>query len=158
MALQSDLQAPLVEGLYLLEKYPGKGGWTYVRIPEIAPDPHAHFGWVRVKGNIDHIAFEGFKLMPMGNGQLFFSVKKAWRKLLNKEAGDWVQIRLFADPISTTIDPAFEACLRDLPAVWARFESLSEADRNHYVIGWNEAKSETDKANWAAAVMQKLDV
>ena len=27
---------PLVDKEYLLEKYPGKGGWTYARIPEIA--------------------------------------------------------------------------------------------------------------------------
>ena len=31
---------------YLLEKSPGKGGWTYTVIPEILPDKNAPFSWV----------------------------------------------------------------------------------------------------------------
>jgi len=28
-------EKPLVNRKYLLEKYPGKGGWTYAAIPEV---------------------------------------------------------------------------------------------------------------------------
>jgi hypothetical protein len=38
---------PLVNKEYLLEKSPGKGGWTYTVIPEILPDPKSPFGWVK---------------------------------------------------------------------------------------------------------------
>ena len=34
-------EQPLVDKEYLLEKFPGKGGWTYAMIPEVLQDPHA---------------------------------------------------------------------------------------------------------------------
>jgi len=37
---------PLLNKKYLLEKFPGKGGWTYAAIPEILQDKHSHFGCV----------------------------------------------------------------------------------------------------------------
>lgn len=145
-----------VDGPYLLEKYPGKGGWTYAQVPEIQPDPHAHFGWVRVKGSIDHILFEGFKLMPIGNGQLFFSVKKAWRQQLGKEAGDWVHLRLYPDPEPKTLDPEFEACLRDIPEVWMRYNQLSEVEVAALIKGWHQAKSDPEKVHWIAKTLEML--
>jgi hypothetical protein len=44
---------PLINKNYTLEKFPGKGGWTFARIPEIVKDKKNAFGWVRVKGSID---------------------------------------------------------------------------------------------------------
>lgn len=85
---------PLVNRTYLLEKFPGKGGWTYALIPEIKPDPHAWFGWISVKGTIDDIDLPRCKLMPKGDGQLFLPVNAAMRKKLKKQAGDSVQIVL----------------------------------------------------------------
>ncbi len=38
------MEQALVNKNYLLEKFPGKGGWTYALIPEILPDKHVHFG------------------------------------------------------------------------------------------------------------------
>ncbi len=47
------MEKPLVDKEYLLDKFPGKGGWTYTLIPEIEQDKKAPFGWVKVKGSID---------------------------------------------------------------------------------------------------------
>ena len=44
---------PLINKKYILERFDGKGGWTFARIPEIPQDKHAHFGWVKVRGTID---------------------------------------------------------------------------------------------------------
>ena len=44
---------PLVDKKYLLEKFSGKGGWTFARIPEILQNKNAPFGWVKVRGTID---------------------------------------------------------------------------------------------------------
>lgn len=46
-------EEPLVDKEYLLEKFPGKGGWIYALIPEILQDKYSHFGWVIVNGSID---------------------------------------------------------------------------------------------------------
>jgi len=65
---------PLVDKDYLLQKMPGKGGWTYVMLPEISSDKHTHFGLVKVKGTIDNYEIDNYNLMPMGNGNLILSV------------------------------------------------------------------------------------
>ena len=92
-------EKPLVDKEYLLEKYPGKGGWTYTIIPEILPDSKSPFGWVKVKGSIDGFEINKYHLLPTatGTGQLFLSVKSEIRKKIKKQAGDYVHIILYPD-------------------------------------------------------------
>ena len=77
-------EKPLVDQDYLLQKMEGKGGWTYAAIPEIVQDKHAYFGWIKVRGTIDDYEIANYHLMPMGNGQLFLSVKAEIRKKIGK--------------------------------------------------------------------------
>ncbi len=79
---------PLVNKHYLLERFPGKGGWTFARIPEILQDKKAHFGWVKVRGTIDGFEIRKYHLMPMGNGNLFLQVKAEIRKNNSREKGE----------------------------------------------------------------------
>ena len=81
---------PPVDKLSLLEKFPGKGGWTFTRIPEIPQDKKAHFGWVKVRGTIDGYEIRKYHLMPMGNGTLFLPVKAEIRKHSKKKEGKFV--------------------------------------------------------------------
>jgi hypothetical protein len=37
------MDIPLVDKQYLIEKFEGKGGWTYVMIPEIFEGKKPHF-------------------------------------------------------------------------------------------------------------------
>lgn len=78
---------PLVDKKYLLERFPGKGGWIYTIIPEILPDKHSHFGWVKVKGSIDGFEFKNYHLLPTvkGNGRLFLAIKAEIRKAIKKQ-------------------------------------------------------------------------
>jgi hypothetical protein len=46
-------KASLIEGTFQLEKIPGKGGWTYVRLPGLSSDYRGKFGTVKVSGTID---------------------------------------------------------------------------------------------------------
>lgn len=73
-------EKPLVNSEYLLQKFPGKGGWTYAAIPEILQNKNNPFGWVKIKGSIDGFKLKQYKLMPMGNGKLFLPVKSEIRK------------------------------------------------------------------------------
>ena len=88
---------PLADKKYLLEKSPGKGGWTYTVIPEILPDKKSPFGWVKIKGSIDGFEISNYHLLPTRKGTLFLSVKSAIRKKIKKEAGDYVHIILYPD-------------------------------------------------------------
>lgn len=87
------MNKPLVVKDYQLKKFPGKGGWAYAEIPESAQDKKAPFGQVKVRGKIDFYRLESYKLMPMGNGKLFFPVKAAIRKVIRKQAEDFVKIK-----------------------------------------------------------------
>jgi len=76
------MEESLVNKEYLLEKFPGKGGWTYVAIPEVLQDKHAPFGWVRVKGSIDNYQFKNYHLMPMATVHFSFPLKLLFAKQL----------------------------------------------------------------------------
>jgi len=76
---------PLVDKKYKLEKFPGKGGWTFARIPEILQDKTKPFGWVKVRGTIDGYEIKKYNLMPMGDGMLFLAVRAEIRKKINKK-------------------------------------------------------------------------
>ena len=105
------MENPLIHKKYKLEKFPGKGGWTYVRIPDILPDKKKPFGWLKVKGSIDSYELINYRLAPMGKGGLFLPVKAAIRKIIGKQEGDWVEIILFADNDPLQIPSGFIECL-----------------------------------------------
>lgn len=91
------MEIPLVDHHYLLEKYPGKGGWTYALIPEIQQDKNSYFGWVKVRGTIDGYEIRKCNLMPNGKGNLFLSVRAEIRKAIKKQAGDTIHVVLYSD-------------------------------------------------------------
>ncbi|HPE98130.1 MAG: YdeI/OmpD-associated family protein [Chitinophagales bacterium] len=150
-------EQPLVDKEYLLEKFPGKGGWTYAMIPEVLQDPHAPFGWVQVRGRIDSYTFDHYKLMPMGNGHLFLPVKKSVRKLLKKEAGDTVHVILYADDTPVEITQELLDCfaLED-PKVLKAFRSLSDAEQKRFLEHIYSAKTDDVKTNRIASMISSL--
>ena len=141
-------EKPLVNNTYLLEKIPGKGGWTYAAIPEVLQSKETPFGWVRVKGSIDSYGFKQYKLMPMGNGQLFLPVKAQIRKQIKKEAGDRVKVILYADDSLLEIPEEILACFdNELPSIKKTFRSFSEGQQKAYLKWISAAKREETRAN-----------
>jgi len=75
-----------------LQKSPAKGGWTYAVMPESA----AFFGTkglVKVRGTIDGHPFRA-SFMAMGNGIHMLPIKTEIRRIIGKNAGDTVTIKL----------------------------------------------------------------
>jgi len=147
---------PLVNKRYKLEKYPGKGGWTYAVIPEITPDKRAAFGMVRVKGTIDSYVINRYTLMPMSNGAMFLPVNAAICKQIGKQAGDTVHVILFPDNDPLEVPGEFLMCLEDEPVALAFFNQLPESERKYYVQWIYGAKKEETKANRMAAAINRL--
>lgn len=137
----------LVKSTYLLEKFEGKGGWTFAQIPEILPDKHNHFGWVRVNGFIDDYKIEHYHLMPMGNGKLFLPVKAEIRKKIRKQAGDCIQVVLYADDLPVEIPEELLLCFSDVPGSLQAFKNQSEADQIAQIKWVFSAKTTETKAN-----------
>lgn len=147
---------PLVDKEYLLEKFPGKGGWTYARIPEVEPDKHRHFGWVRVRGTIDNYQFSSYNLQPMGDRTLFLPVKSAIRKKIGKKEGDFVHITLFPDNLPTEIPEELTDCLKDEPEAYERFLLHTDAEQKGFIEWIYSAKSEETKADRIAQTIKKV--
>lgn len=94
--------------------------------------------------------------MPMGNGKLFFPVKAEIRKKINKQAGDWVHIILYADQSSPEIPEDLLICLKDEPDAYKNFLSYTEGEQKAYIDWINAAKKEDTKVKRIAATINKL--
>jgi hypothetical protein len=150
------MQKPLVNKKFVLEKYPGKGGWTYARIPQIVKDKNTPFGWVKVKGTIDGYEIRKYHLMPMGNGGLFLPVKADIRKKIKKEEGDTVHIILFPDKEPLDVPEEMLLCLQDEPQALKFFNSLTESERKFYIQWIYSAKKEETKVDRLGKTIDRL--
>jgi hypothetical protein len=147
---------PLVNKRFRLERFQGKGGWTYARIPEIIQDKSKPFGWVKVRGSIDGFEIRRCHLMPMGNGKLFLPVKAEIRKKIKKHEGDFVHVILYPDNEPLEVPDEMLLCLQDEPAALKFFRSLSESEQNFYIQWVYTAKKEETKIDRLARTVNRL--
>ena len=150
------MSKPIVDNTYRLEKFEGKGGWTYARILEIIQDKTVPFGWVKVKGSIDGYEIKKYHLMPMGEGQLFLPVKAEIRKKIKKEAGDVVHVILYPDTDALEIPAELELCLHDEPRALAFFNKISESEKKYYIDWIYSAKKTETRVNRLAQTISRL--
>jgi len=140
----------------LLEKFPGKGGWTFARIPEIKQDKSNPFGWVKVKGTIDGYEINQYKLMPMGNGQLFLPVKASIRKIIQKEAGDYIMVTLHPDNDPVITPDELLDCLTDEPKAYQQFLRFSEGQQKEYIDWIYTEKKESTRIERMAKTIANI--
>lgn len=150
------MEKPLVNQKHKLEKYPGKGGWTYTVISGISPDKREKFGWVKVKGFIDDYEIKNYRLFPMKDGKMFFPVKAEIRKKINKKDGDWVKIVLFSDNDPVYIPDEFLQCLRDDPQAYETFNNLNESNKKSYIDWIYSSKREETRIDRMAKAVDAL--
>ena len=147
---------PAIENEFRLEKYPGKGGWTYVVLPNITHEKSNAFGWITVNGAIDDYELKETKLWPMKNGNLFLPVKAAIRKAIGKEEGDLVKITLFAE-LPEAVDAAeIIECIKEAPEAYAYFGKLTGNEQKEYIEWILSAKADQTKVDRIVTTIDRL--
>ncbi len=103
---------PFINRALVLEKFPGKGGWTFARIPQEKVDSPDEAGSIRVKGKIDNHAITNYHLMPMSDGVLFLPVKADLRGIIQKDEGDVIFVSLYLDDAEMETPETSLDCLK----------------------------------------------
>ncbi|QBQ41352.1 DUF1905 domain-containing protein [Sphingobacterium psychroaquaticum] len=147
---------PLVDKAFVLEKEMNKCGWTYVRLPELAPSKNTAFGWLRVSGTIEGHEIKKYNLQSMGNGVLFLPVNAQVRKKIKKQIGDLVHITLYEDKIPSQIQEELELCLRDIPQAYTCFLGYSEREKREILEWIYLAKTEEVKLKRMVQAIDKI--
>lgn len=142
---------------YLLQKLPGKGGWTFAAINEIAQDKHAWFGWIKVCGSIDNHQIDNYHLMPMGNGTLMLPVKSEIRKKIGKNEGDWVHLVLYSMELPPVETEDLMVCLKDDPIAYDRFIKLPDNEQSALKEWIFTVKNDATKIERIARLINKLN-
>lgn len=150
------MSKPIVEGIFKLEKFQGKGGWTYIALPALTLNSNTSFGWRRVRGSIDAYNFKNYHLMPMGNGRLFLPVNATIRRQIFKKEGDSVTVVLFEDTDPLEVPDELIICLKDEPKAYQRFMKLGEGYKKEFINWVYAAKREETKASRIAGMIEKL--
>lgn len=150
-------RTPDIQKTGVLKKFPGKGGWTYIEVPEIDPDAHTPFGWVYVSGIINNIKLPVTRLQSMGNGILFLSVNAALRKKLQKEAGDEVNLILYKETNTADSYAELVQCLKEAPEAYIKFLKLPAFTQNGYVHLIHAANGVEEKSQKIVAIIKKLE-
>lgn len=148
---------PLVDQRKVLEKFPGKGGWTYVSLPEIPYENRFPFGMLRVCGSLDGYELGTVRLMPKGKCELFLPVNARIRKVLGKEAGEEVRVKLYKVPTPTEIPEELLACFRDSPGSLERFRSLPSKRQTLYLEDIVDAKSPEKQSAVILRLLRSLE-
>lgn len=147
----------LTDDNFNLEKYPGKGGWTYAILPANIGGGKGPFRWLRVKGTIDGFAIKNYNLMPIADGRLFLPVKAEIRKKIRKEAGEMVRVILYEDHDEMEIPEELILCLKE-GETFQHFQAISESERKAFVTWIYEAKTEKTKVDRITRTIYKLQM
>ena len=149
-------EVPIVDDIYTLQKFPGKGGWTYASLPHLTQNKKNPFGWLTVKGCIDTYEFKKYKLLPIKGNKLFLPVKASVRKIINKKAGDQVHVILYLDESPLEIPEEFLLCLKDEPQAYSNFSMLRESEQKAYLDWIYDVKTEKTKVERINNAIQQL--
>lgn len=121
--------AAVVDDTFTMIKYPGKGGWTYISIPDFGDNKKTRFAYRKINLVIDGLKIDNTSIWKMKNGNYFLPVKAEIRKKIGKQDGDSVRVQLYKVPEVLESDEEILLCLKEEPAALKRWKNLPDEER-----------------------------
>jgi hypothetical protein len=120
-----------------------KTGWSYIEIPaDLAQQLKPGKKSFRVRGMLDGFAVKGMALMPMGDGNFIMALKAEVRKMIHKNAGAMLQVRIEEDTeYKVEVPDDLQECFDFEPEAQDFFNSLPKSHRDYYIKWINGAKT-----------------
>lgn len=135
-----------------------KTGWTYIEISAgIAEklNPGVKKGY-QVKGKLDHYAFKGLNLLPVGEGRFILALKSDIRKKIGKKKGDKLKVELAIDKEQYQVNKELLECLADEPKAEAIFLKMPGSHQKYYSKWIESAKTDQTRAKRIAMAVNSL--
>lgn len=148
----------IFKGKKIIDKFPEKGGWTYVALPEIVQPTNTKMGMLKIKGRVDDCAIYSLHLMPKGNGCLMLPLNQYVRKQIKKRKGDEVYIELYEDHDDTPIPDEFMECLDAEPECKDYFMSLNTSIKRNVIQYIYQAKKQETRDKRIIMFMKRMRV
>jgi hypothetical protein len=149
------MDKPIINKKVKVQKYPGKGGWTYV-ILEYNPVEKRKPLWVRVKGTVNGAEIEQYKIASMRNGLYMLPLKAELRKKQNIKEGDHVDVCLYLDLSEFLVPSEILECLQDFPKALDFFNKMTESNKKYYTEWIAETKNIDTKVNRINKMIDRL--
>ena len=144
-----------------INKFGAKGektGWTYFEVPpdiaqELKPDNKKEF---KVKGKLDKYAIKRTSLIPMGGGRFIMALNADMRKAIGKKEGAMLEVQLAEDKSDFVFNADFIECLKDEPAAYTHFQSLTGSHQRYFSKWIDSAKTDPTKTKRIAMAVNAL--
>lgn len=149
------MDKPIINKKVKVQKYPGKGGWTYV-ILEYNPSEKGNSLWLKVKGTVNGAEKEQYKLASMKNGLYMLPLKAEIRKKYNIKEGDMVDVCLYLDNSDLLVPEEILECLEEFPKALEFFNKMTESNKKYYIEWVTEAKNIDTKVNRINKMIDRL--
>jgi bifunctional DNA-binding transcriptional regulator/antitoxin component of YhaV-PrlF toxin-antitoxin module len=149
------MDKPIINKKVKVQKFPGKGGWTYV-ILEYTPAEKRNSLWVKVKGTVNGAEIDHYKLASMKNGVYMLPLKAEIRKKYNIKEGDVVDVCLYLDNSDLIVPEEILECLEGFPKALEFFNKMTESNKKFYIDWVTEAKNIDTKVNRINKMIDRL--
>ncbi len=148
----------LFKGKKLIERIPGKGGWTFIALPEVAENIDGKISMIKVKGKVDDCAIYSIHLMPKADGMLILPLNEYVRKQIGKRKGDVALVEIYEDHDDTPIPDELMECLEAEPECFEYFMSLSTSIKRNVIQYIYQAKKQETRDSRIMMYLRRMRV
>ncbi len=141
-----------------IERFPGKGGWTYVRVPETITKAAKSKGFVAIHAVIEGKEYDR-SLIPIGDGSHMIVVSRVMQREIQKALGDSIEVvvRLADGPHQPLLPEELSLMLDLEPHLRPKWDALGRGQQRNYCLWVDSAKTDATRAKRTAEILRRLE-